>query len=214
MNRPITITPGNTPAINSRAMQRSAATPYTIRMMDGGLSRPQLAEPATVPRLSFSSPPRALSSGTATLATVAQVAADEPLTAANSPDARTPTCPRPPGKERIQGAKPENRSLDMRERNKISPIQINKGKAAKDHSAEVLHILVASTLSSGALENSTMPTRPVTNSAIETQRPSARLPISTATKIKDITASDITALPRLRFLCVALHCDPGAACRP
>src|SRR5690606_35403503 len=137
-----------------------------MRMMDGGISRPNVPDPAIVPSMRLSSYPRALSSGTATLATVAQDAAEDPLSAAKIPEARMPTWLRPPGMDRIHGARPENRSPDMRERNRISPIQMNSGRAARDHSEDELQTLVASTLVKGALENSRTPTRPVRNSAM------------------------------------------------
>src|SRR5690625_4514282 len=155
-------------------------------MIEGGISKPKVEDPATVPNTNCSSYPRDLSSGTVTLATVAQVAADEPLTAANTPEAKIPTCPNPPGIDRIHGARPVNKSFDIRERNKISPIQINNGRAAKDQSVEAPQIFVPSTSNTGALENSTTPTRPVINKAMDTHTPNAKLPINAMTSIDAI----------------------------
>ena len=62
---------------------------------------------------------------------VAAVAADEPETAAKMAQPKTLTCRSRPGTSFIQGASPLNMSSDSRERNKISPIQMNSGSAAK-----------------------------------------------------------------------------------
>ncbi len=35
--------------MNSRAIDTSAVTPYTIMMIDGGISRPSVPAPASVP---------------------------------------------------------------------------------------------------------------------------------------------------------------------
>ncbi len=60
---------------------------------------------------------------------VAQVAAEEPETAANSPQPTTLVCSRRPGMRCIQGDRPVNMSSARRERNRISPIQMNIGRA-------------------------------------------------------------------------------------
>ena len=41
--------PGSTPAMNSCEIDTSADTPYTIMMMDGGINRPSVLAPASVP---------------------------------------------------------------------------------------------------------------------------------------------------------------------
>ncbi|MNV80468.1 hypothetical protein D3C71_1740740 [compost metagenome] len=51
MNRKASIAPGKIPAMNSLAMETSAATPYTIMMMDGGIKRPSVPAPDSVPRI-------------------------------------------------------------------------------------------------------------------------------------------------------------------
>ncbi len=38
-----------TPAMNSSAMDTLAVTPYTIMMIDGGISKPSVPAPASVP---------------------------------------------------------------------------------------------------------------------------------------------------------------------
>mgnify|MGYP007088042524 CR=1 FL=1 len=42
----VTLSPGSTPARNSRAMDCSVAAPYTIRMIEGGISRPKSEDTA------------------------------------------------------------------------------------------------------------------------------------------------------------------------
>src|SRR3546814_14038178 len=63
------------------------------------------------------------------LPTVAQVAADEPDTAAKMAQPMTLVCSRRPGRRFSQGARPLNRSSDRRVRNRISPIHRNRGRA-------------------------------------------------------------------------------------
>ena len=55
MNRIMSMMPGKIPAINKRVMETSAATPYTIMMMDGGIKKPSVEEPAKLPIVVFSS---------------------------------------------------------------------------------------------------------------------------------------------------------------
>ena len=64
---------------------------------------------------------------------VAAVAADEPETAAKIPQLRIFTCNSLPGSLDRKGERPWNKSSERLVRNSISPIQINKGKAVKDH---------------------------------------------------------------------------------
>src|SRR3989337_1825824 len=61
---------------------------------------------------------------------VAQVADEEPDTAAKMPQPKTLTCIRRPGSQPSQGARPSNISSDKRVRNRISPIHTNSGRAA------------------------------------------------------------------------------------
>ncbi len=49
MNSTASIRPGMTPAMNSLPMETSAATPYTIMMIDGGISSPSVPAPASEP---------------------------------------------------------------------------------------------------------------------------------------------------------------------
>jgi hypothetical protein len=112
-------------------------------VIDGGIRMPSVPAPASEPRLRFSSYPRFFNSGRAILATVAQVAADDPETEPNTPQASTLTCMSRPGSQFSQGANPRNISSDSRVRNRISPIQMNSGRAASDHDALLPHTVVA-----------------------------------------------------------------------
>src|SRR5436309_6577477 len=95
---------------------------------------------------------------------VAQVAADEPDTAAKMPQPITFTCVRRPGSHCTQGDRPRNISSDSFVRNRISPIQMNSGSAASVHDALALHVVVASTVPSGTLVVSAIATNPTSPS--------------------------------------------------
>src|SRR3989338_10453991 len=62
---------------------------------------------------------------------VAQVAALDPDTAAKMVQPTTLVCSRRPGRPCTQGARPLNMSCDSRVRNRISPIQMNRGRAVR-----------------------------------------------------------------------------------
>src|SRR5918995_7103739 len=76
-----------------------------------------------------------MSSGSATLAIVAQVAEEEPDTAAKMPQPKMLTCIRRPGSQPSQGARPSNISSESRVRKRISPIHTKSGSAASVHDA-------------------------------------------------------------------------------
>jgi len=61
---------------------------------------------------------------------VAQVAAEDPDTEPKMPQPKMVVCISRPGMRLSQGLKPSNISSLNFERNKISPIQMNKGRAA------------------------------------------------------------------------------------
>ena len=95
------------------------------------------------------------------MATVAQVAAEEPDTEPKRPQASTFTCISRPGSQLSQGASPRNISSDRRVRKRISPIQMNSGSAASVHEAELPQIVVASTEPAGiAAPANCIPTQP------------------------------------------------------
>src|SRR3970282_1678972 len=76
-----------------------------------------------------------MSSGSATLSLVAQVADDEPDTAAKIPQPKMFTCMSRPGSQPSQGERPSNIWSDRRVRKRISPIQTKSGSAASVHEA-------------------------------------------------------------------------------
>ena len=48
MNMNTSMTPGRNPAMKSRAIETSATKPYTMSMIEGGISRPRVPDPASV----------------------------------------------------------------------------------------------------------------------------------------------------------------------
>src|SRR6187455_2866920 len=66
---------------------------------------------------------------------VAQVAADEPLTEPKMPQPRMVVCISRPGMRLSQGRKPSNISSLSLVLKRISPIQMNSGRAASSHDA-------------------------------------------------------------------------------
>jgi hypothetical protein len=76
-----------------------------------------------------------ISSGSATLEIVAQVAAEEPETEPKMPQPRMVVCIRRPGTRLSQGRRPSNISSLSLVRNRISPIQMNRGRAASSQLA-------------------------------------------------------------------------------
>src|SRR5260370_1212920 len=95
------------PARMKRIMQERRVAP--IRLL-------RVPAAASEPRQVFSSYPRFFSSGSATLAIVAQVAAEDPDTVPNTAQPRILTCIRRPGSQPSQGERPSNISSDRRVR--------------------------------------------------------------------------------------------------
>src|SRR4249919_619134 len=114
-------------------------------VIDGGIRMPSVPAPASEPSDTISSYPRFFSSGSAILATVAHVAAEEPDTEPNIPQASTFTCINRPGILLSHGASPRNISSDSLVRNRISPIHMNRGNAARVHELLLPQMVVAST---------------------------------------------------------------------
>jgi hypothetical protein len=105
---------------------------------------------------------------------VAQVAADEPDTAANIAQPTTFTCRSRPGSRCIHGARPANKSSASFVRNKISPIQINIGSAIRSQPFSDCHSEVESEAPVGAADRIFIATKPIapSASAIQTPEPS------------------------------------------
>src|SRR5215216_6478115 len=102
---------------------------------------------------------------------VAQVAADEPDTAAKIPQPITFTWVSRPGSHCTHGERPRNISSDNFVRKRISPIQMKSGKAASVHCELAAHVVVASTVPSGTFVVSAIATKPTSPSATAIHTP-------------------------------------------
>src|SRR6056297_4258742 len=160
-------------------------------MIEGGIRKPNVPDPASVPMIIRSSYPRRVSSGTDMRPTVAVVAADEPETAANSAQPKILACRSRPGSRVVSGARPENMSDDSRERNRISPIQMNIGSAVRSQMLSAPQTLVPNTSSAGAVEASIIAASATAMRENPTQRPSARQPKRITTRISDRSSMPI-----------------------
>ena len=85
------------PARNTRMIETSAATAYTTMMIEGGISMPRVPAPASEPSTSSRRSRACSSSGSATFAMVAQVAAEEPDTVPKIAAAEDVHVHQPPG---------------------------------------------------------------------------------------------------------------------
>ena len=125
---------------------------------------------------------------------VAAVAAEDPETAAKIAQPKILTCSSRPGSLVSHGDSPVNMSSASFERNRISPIQINSGRAARAQLLLAPQLVVASTLPSGALENNKMPAIPTANSENATQSPPASR-LSRKTSSRTVMPSSLMARP-------------------
>ena len=114
---------------------------------------------------------------------VGTVAAEEPDTAAKIPHPITLTWISRPGSQLSHGDSPRNMFSDNRVRNRISPIQINKGSAASDHDAPLLQVVVASTGPIGAVLTSSMAAKPQIIRLMPIQSPLASSTASSTTRM-------------------------------
>ncbi len=102
---------------------------------------------------------------------VAQVAADEPDTAAKIVQPMMLVCSRRPGTRSSHGASPLNMSSDSRVRNRISPIHTNSGSAVSVHDDAEPQMVTAIASPAGRDENSSMPIHATPASAMPIQTP-------------------------------------------
>ena len=102
---------------------------------------------------------------------VAQVAALEPDTAAKMVQPTTLVCSKRPGSACIQGARPLNMSCDRRVRNKISPIQTNKGRAVSVQLDAEPQMVTAMASPAGRAVKSCMPIQATPDSVRPIQTP-------------------------------------------
>ncbi len=106
---------------------------------------------------------------------VAQVAADEPETAAKIVQPMTFVCRSRPGNLPIQGARPRNMSSDSLERNRISPIQMNIGSAVRVQLDDAPQIVVTIASPTGRVVNRAMAIQPTAIRASPIQTPAPRI---------------------------------------
>src|SRR5210317_435787 len=140
-----------------------------MSVSDGGIIKPSVAAPARVPMIIYSGYPRRRNSGMDIFPTVVSVAADEPLTAANRVQPAIFVCNRPPGSQRIQGDNPRNISSESLVRYKISPIQINSGRAVSVQLEAPVQMVVIMASPGGREVNRVMPTQATPTNARPTQ---------------------------------------------
>src|SRR3954464_1647761 len=107
---------------------------------------------------------------------VAQVAAEEPETAAKIVQPITLVCSRRPGSRPTHGARPRNMLSLSLVRNRISPIQTNSGRAVRVQLEAAPHTVTAIASPAGREENSCMPIQatPVRVRPIQTPLPRSR----------------------------------------
>src|SRR3954463_8961181 len=101
---------------------------------------------------------------------VAQVAAEEPDTAAKIVQPMMLVCNSLPGSRSSHGARPRNMSLESRVRNRTSPIHTKSGNAVSVHDDAEPHTVTAIASPAGRDEKSSMPIHatPASASPIET----------------------------------------------
>src|SRR4029434_5304585 len=115
-----------------------------------------------------------MSSGSATLAIVAQVAADDPETDPKMPQPRIVVCIRRPGTRLSHGESPVNICSESLVRNRISPIQMNNGSAASSHDAFASQNAVKrffDVMAVDSVVNQIMPTAPTMASVMPIHTP-------------------------------------------
>src|SRR5687768_6881864 len=88
---------------------------------------------------------------------VAQVAAEEPDTAAKMVQPMTLVCSRRPGRRLTQGARPRNMLSLSLVRNRISPIQMKRGRAVSVQLEDEPQTVTAIASPAGREENSCIP---------------------------------------------------------
>src|SRR5581483_7136117 len=127
---------------------------------------------------------------------VAQVAADEPDTAAKMVQPMMLVCSRRPGTRSSQGAKPRNMSSESRVRNRISPIHTKSGNAVSVHDDAEPQIVTAIASPAGRDENSSMAIHATPDSARPIHTPLASRPNSETISSVVISASMLLVVQR------------------
>src|SRR5437773_2497035 len=182
-------------------------------MIDGGISSPSVPAPARVPTVISSGYPRFLSSGSVILPIVAQVAADEPDTAAKIVQPMILVCRSRPGTRSSHGASPLNMSSESRVRKRISPIHTNSGSAVSVHDDVVPQIVSAIASPAERDEKSSIAIHATPTNARPIQTPAPRRMKRPAMRVTVTTRSmrPIPGLFDMQRFDVVLRFDPATA---
>ena len=136
------------------------------------------------------------------LPTVAQVAADEPDTAAKIVQPMMFVCSRRPGSHCSHGARPRNMPSDRRDFSRISPIQMNSGSAVSVQLDSDPHTVSASASPPGRVVKSSMPSHATPSTAMPIQTPAPRI-----TNIATISARAVSVpIVAYSMLAASLGC--------
>src|SRR5690606_20588268 len=103
--------------------------------------------------------------------TVTQVAAEDPQTEAKIVQPSTLVCSRRPGSRFTQGARPRNRFSERLVRYRISPIQMNRGRAVRVQLLVLPQIVMAMASPAARLEKNSMPNQATPARVRPTQTP-------------------------------------------
>ena len=122
---------------------------------------------------------------------VAQVAADEPDTAAKMVQPITLVCSSPPGRRLTHGARPLNMLSLSLVRNKISPIHTNNGRAVSVQLDDEPQVVTAIASPAARDEKSCMAIHATPDSVRPIQTPDARMAKSEKIKMEVIARSDM-----------------------
>src|SRR5512134_1862962 len=144
-------------------------------MIDGGISSPSVPAPASDPTAISSGYLRRESSGNVILPIVAQVAADEPDTAAKIVQPMMFVCSSRPGSHCSHGARPRNRPSESRVFSRISPIHTNSGSAVSVQLDSDPHTVSARASPPGRVVKSSMPSQATPSTAMPIQTPAPRI---------------------------------------
>ena len=127
---------------------------------------------------------------------VAQVAEDEPDTEPKIPQPITLTCMSLPGNHSSQGARPLKIWPDKRVLNKISPIQMNMGKADKVQLSADVHMDVTKLKAGGEDVKKYIPAQATTPRVMAIHKPPANKTSIRPNKMAPISRAPITRPPR------------------
>src|SRR5206468_1290 len=130
---------------------------------------------------------------------VAQVAADEPDTAAKMVQPITLVCSRPPGRRLTQGARPLNMLSLSLVRNRISPIHTNSGRAVSVQLDEEPQMVTAMASPAAREEKSCMPIQATPDKVRPIQTPEPRM------RNSEIISSEVMASSDMGFVLLIIR---------